>query len=246
MDRSKLYASLRTSLFKGGVSQTQVNGIEGILDAFATHGDGKPDTLAYALATAYHETGSRMVPVREGFASTDAAARAAVNKLAAKRGPKSAVAKYAKPAGPYNHVYYGRGQVQLTWLENYEKSSKDAGVDLVKDPDKMLEPLISARVLIKGLLDGRWNGAGKGLRFYLDKGDVREARRTVNVLDKADLIAGYHARFLAAVNAAGSVPTKAPTPQPKPEAPPSATPTPKAGWGEVLVALFVAIFGGKK
>ena len=43
MERSKLYASLRTSLFKGGVSQTQVNGVEGILDAFATHGDGKPD-----------------------------------------------------------------------------------------------------------------------------------------------------------------------------------------------------------
>jgi len=243
MDRSKLYASLRTSLFKGGVSQTQVNGIEGILDAFATHGDGKPDTLAYALATAYHETGTRMVPVREGFASTDAAARTAVNKLAAKRGPSSAVAKYAKPTGPYNHVYYGRGQVQLTWMNNYEKSSKDAGVDLVKDPDKMLDPVVSARVLIKGLLDGRWNGKGKGLRFYLDKGDVREARRTVNVLDKADLIAGYHAKFLAAVNAAGGVPAKAATPQPTATAPAHATPT---GWAALLSILLAIFKGGKK
>lgn len=244
MDRSKLYASLRTSLFKGGVSQTQVNGIEGILDAFATHGDGKPDTLAYALATAYYETGSRMVPVREGFASTDAGARAAVNKLAAKRGPKSAVAKYAKPTGPYNHVYYGRGQVQLTWLENYEKSSKDAGVDLVKDPDKMLDPVVSARVLIKGLLDGRWNGAGKGLRFYLDKGDVVQARRTVNVLDKAETIAGYHRTFLAAVNAAGGVPVVppvAPAPVPTPTPAPSA---PAASGWSALISVLISLFKG--
>jgi hypothetical protein len=246
MDRSKLYASLRTSLFKGGVSQTQVNGIEGILDAFATHGDGKPDTLAYALATAYHETGTRMVPVREGFASTDAGARASVNKLAVKRGPKSAVARYAKPVGPYGHVYYGRGQVQLTFFENYERSSADAGVDLVKNPDAMLDPVISARVLIKGLLDGRWNGAGKGLRFYLDKGDVLQARRTVNILDKAETIAGYHAKFLTAVKAAGVpvvvpvAPTPAQTPTPAPSAPAA------SGWS-ALIAVLIALFkGGKK
>ncbi|MGJ7040485.1 hypothetical protein J2Y63_003750 [Shinella sp. BE166] len=245
MDRSKLYASLRTSLFKGGVSQTQVNGIEGILDAFATHGDGKPDTLAYALATAYHETGTRMVPVREGFASTDAGARAAVNKLAVKRGPKSAVAKYSKPAGPYNHVYYGRGQVQITWLDNYEESSADTGVDLVKDPDKMLDPSISSRVLIKGLLDGRWNGARKGLRFYLDKGDVTGARRTVNVLDKAETIAGYHAKFLAAVRAAG-MPVVAPAaPAPIPVPPPAPAPA-ASGWSALIAILVAFIKGGKK
>lgn len=240
MDRSKLYASLRTSLFKGGVSQTQVTGIEGILDAFATHGDGKADTLAYALATAYHETGSRMVPVREGFATSDAAARAAVSKLAVRRGPKSAVAKYAKPTGPYGHVYYGRGQVQLTWIENYEASSADAGTDLVKNPDAMLDPVVSARVLIRGLLDGRWNGAKKGLRFYLDKGDAVGARRSVNVLDKAEVIAGYFRTFLAAINAAA-----APTSPAQSDAPPSATPTKKAGWGEVLVALLLALFKGR-
>jgi len=204
IDRSQFYASLRTSLFKRGLTQAQVAGMEGILDAFITHGDGKPDTLAYGLATAYHETGSRMVPVREGFASTDAGARAAVNGLAAKRGPNSAVARYARPRGPYHHVYYGRGHVQLTWLENYAASSADAGVDLVKEPDAMLDPTISARVLFKGLLDGRWNGRGyrRGLRYYLDAGDVVQARRTVNLLDKADLVAGYHRAFLAAANAA--------------------------------------------
>lgn len=245
MERSKFYAALRTSLFKGGVTQAQVNGMEGILDGFATHGDGKADTLAYAMATAFHETGARMVPVREGFANTDAGARAAVNKLAIKRGPQSAVARYAKPQPPHNHVYYGRGHVQLTWMDNYLKSSADAGVDLVKYPDKMLDPVISARVLIKGLLDGRWNGAGKGLRYYLDKGDVLGARRTVNILDKAETIAGYHAKFLAAVKAAG-VPVPVPAPAPIATSAPVAPAPTTSGWS-TLISIILAIFkGGKK
>lgn len=234
MDRAKFFAGLRTSLFKGGLTQSQVDGINGILDAFATHGDGKADTLSYALATAYHETGKRMVPVREGFAATDAGARAAVNKLAAKRGANSAVAKYAKPQPPHGHVYYGRGHVQLTWLDNYRGSSKDAGVDLVAHPDKMLDPVISARVLIKGLLDGRWNAKREGLRHYLDKGNAIEARRTVNVLDKAATIAGYHRSFLTAVQAAGGVPAKPSSPSLMP---------PARGWLEILTAFITLLFG---
>lgn len=143
------------------MSSSQVVGMEGILNAFVSYGDGREKTLAYALATAYHETGRRMVPVREGFAQTDAGARRAVNRLAAKRGPSSSVAKYARPAGPHGNVYYGRGHVQLTWLDNYKSTGKLIDIDLVKFPDKMLDPKISARVLIEGLLDGRWNGSEK-------------------------------------------------------------------------------------
>lgn len=102
-------------------------------------------------------------------------------------------------------MFYGRGHVQLTWEDNYRDSSADAGVDLVKNPDAMLDPVISARVLWKGLLDGRWNGRKLGLRAYLDNGDIIQARRTVNVLDKAEVIAGYHNQFLKAITAAGGV-----------------------------------------
>ena len=93
--------------FFGSLNQEQVDGIKGIIKAFREVGDGDIDTLAYALATAYHETGKRIVPVREGFAKTDKGARGAVAKLASKRGPSSAPAKYGQPAGPYGHVYYG-------------------------------------------------------------------------------------------------------------------------------------------
>jgi hypothetical protein len=205
MDRAKFFAALRardSGVFGTSLTQGQVDGISGIVAAFDAVGDGQATTLAYALATAYHETGRRMVPVREGFASTDVGARRAVNRLAEQRGPDSAVAKYAQPQPPHGHVYYGRGHVQLTWVNNYRNSSADAGVDLVANPDAMLDPVISARVLILGLLDGRWNGRGHGLAHYLP-GDPVGARRTVNVQDKAEQIAGYYRAFLAALERAG-------------------------------------------
>jgi predicted chitinase len=213
MNNEKLFASLRRTLFKRGFNQGQVDGINGILVAMDQVGDNDKDTLAYALATAYHETGKRMVPVREGFATSDVGARRAVNNLAKKRGPKSAVAKYAKPTGPYGHVYYGRGHVQLTWEENYTKASKIAGVDLVKYPDKMLDPTISARVLIHGLVTGQWGG-GKGIGEYegeddfLDTTEATKVRKTVNGTDKAALIAGYHKAFYEALTEAGWQPKK--------------------------------------
>lgn len=200
----KLFDEVRPMF--GVITAEQVKGIEGIITAFYEVGDGDQDTLAYALATAFHE--SRMRSVREGFAETDAAARRAVEALARKRGPKSAVARYSKPAGPYGHVYYGRSYPQLTWLVNYERASKDAGVDLVKNPDAILDPRIGARVLIKGIMDGRWNGRGKGLDFYegdddfLSDAEAAEARRTVNGTDKAVLIAGYHRKFYNALTKA--------------------------------------------
>jgi hypothetical protein len=75
MQREKFYNALRarsSGVFGTQLSQKQVTGIEGILDAFTTEGGGLAGTLAYALATTYHETGRQMVPVREGFKKTDA------------------------------------------------------------------------------------------------------------------------------------------------------------------------------
>lgn len=129
--------------------------MEAILDAMSAVGDGRARTLAYALATAYHETGRRMVPVKEGFASTDENAIRAVAKLAQRLGPRSSPARYVEPAGPHGKVYYGRGHIQLTWLENYERCTGDAGIDLVADPDRMRDTVVSPRILILGLLDGR-------------------------------------------------------------------------------------------
>ena len=252
MNEAAFFQSIRTSLFGGKLSQAQVDGIKGLLTAFDQVGDNDQDTLAYGLATTFHETGRRMEPVREGNVKTDASARKAVAKLAQKRGPSSAVAKYSQPTGPYGHVYYGRGYPQLTWMENYAKCSKDAGVDLVKNPDAMLDPVISARVLFRGIMDGRWNGQGKGLSHYegaddfLDDAEAAAARRTVNVQDKAVLIAGYHRKFYDALSRAGWSPSRESLQKPAQTAgantpvgsPTPAQPTPKPKAGGPLAAIF--------
>jgi hypothetical protein len=189
-----------------------------------------------------------MVPVREGFATTEAGARRAVNNLAKKRGPNSAVARYAQPAGPYGHVYYGRGHVQLTWLENYKNSSADAGVDLVKNPDAMLDPIISAKVLIKGLIDGRWSGKRKGLSYYegtddfLDNQEAIAARATVNGSDKASLIASYHKQFYDALTVAGWQPVKSATRNTVIVVKPTVSGTSKVAVGTGLVVAIVALW----
>jgi predicted chitinase len=120
-----------------------------------------------------------MVPVREGFSKSNAEAIDHVRKHNR---------AYGKMEN--GHVYYGRGYVQLTWDYNYRKEG------ILNNPDKALEPDFAAIVLFKGLLDGRWNGKGKGLRYYIDSGKIIEARRTVNVLNKAKIVAGFYENYL--------------------------------------------------
>lgn len=43
--------------------------------------------------------------------------------------------------------FMGRGYVQLTWKENYDKYGKAIGVDLVNNPDMALEPETAAKIL---------------------------------------------------------------------------------------------------
>jgi hypothetical protein len=196
-DRAKFFAYLRSGkapMFGKSLSAGQVAGMEGILDGFAKAGGGRDKTLAYGLATSRREVGPGMVPVREGFSKTDAAARAYVAKHYPNKG-------YSKPAGPWGHVYYGRGIVQLTWLDNYEKEG------IAADPDRALDPEFAAELTFKGLIDGRWNGQGKGIAFYLPTGgpdDLKNARRTVNITDHWQEIAEFYRQFMAAIAAARS------------------------------------------
>lgn len=235
MNRKAFFAALRrrnSGVFGTSLSQGQVEGIEGLLNAFGDVGDEKDSTLAYALATAYHETGSKMAPVREGFKASDQSARAYVQRNYGHKGK----GWYCWPAGKYGHVYYGRGHVQLTWRENYIRSSADAGTDLEKYPDAMLDPYISARVLFKGLLDGRWNGRKKGIRYYLDRGDLKNARRTVNILDKWQVIAKYHKAFLRAIQEAGGAQDITRTPEAVVD--PPRLEKSSGGWWHMVLGMF--------
>jgi len=73
--------------------------------------------------------------------------------------------------------------VQLTHKSNYEKWSGWLGIDLVSNPDILIEDKsLSAKVLISGLKHGSWTATG-GIENYIKDGQpirYNEARSIVN------------------------------------------------------------------
>lgn len=186
IDRKKFFDIIRASLFNGVLSQGQVDGMNYLLDMWEEyHFDKDIRWLAYALATAFHETAYTMEPIEEYGKGGNAA--------------------YAQPAGPYGNCYWGRGYVQLTWLDNYVKaqdvlkSTYDLVVPCVEYPHRMLEHEPSALVLYDGIINGWFTGVGLPDYFNDTTDDPYNARRTVNGTDKADVIKGYHFEFLEAL-----------------------------------------------
>lgn len=204
MDHAVFFAQVRRNLFGGSLTQSQVEGMDHTLAEFEVRGSGDRRHLAYIMATDYHETGRRMQPVREGFAKDDAGARAAVAKLYRDGKIKT---NYAAP-GSYGNSFYGRGDVQLTHEANYKKLGDILGIDLVKYPDSALDPFISKRILVEGMLRGASN-RGDFTKYALEdfisgaKCDYLGARKVVNGTDKAALIASYASAFESALITAG-------------------------------------------
>lgn len=174
---------------------------------------------AYALATAWHETGGRMQPVREGFATSDEGAIRAVTRLH-EQGRISR--NYALRDPETGQSYYGRGLVQLTHRENYARAGRELGLPLERQPDLALEPDVSAAILLLGMERGWFTGkklADYFPAFTAADGDPVAARRIVNGTDRADLIAGYHRRILPALtqDAQAAPPEVAPPRRPPPD-----------------------------
>ena len=232
MNKAAFYAAVRAR-FDQRLTQQQVDGFEAILEASAL----LPISYrAYLLATAWHETATLMHPVKEtvmpGHVNripSDAAVAARLE--AAWRGKKLPWVKtpyWRRDAdGKY---WFGRGFVQLTHKANYVAMSKLTGIDLVTNPARALDPRTSAEILVRGCSEGRFTG--KALRDYLP-GDYLNARRVVNSLDAARMIALYAEDFEAALKKAGAgegsdLPaiTPLPTPAAPPPSPPEAAPGP--------------------
>lgn len=144
---------------------------QGILD---------PSTLAYALATAKHETAQSFQPVNEGFYNDE--------KYGYDPGftGRSQARKLNYGGG---EDYYGRGFIQLTHLGNYDKYGKQLGLDLVNNPELANDPEVAAKVLALYFKD-------RGTADLAKKGDFVGARGTINPDDKGDLIAGYAKQYL--------------------------------------------------
>ncbi len=184
------FAEVRKSLFRGRLTQEQVKGTEAKIKAFIEAGFPL-SWAAYALATSYHETAHKMVPVREGLTLSDDWRRKNL--------------RY--------YPYYGRGDVQLTWKENYDKADKKLGLEgkLANNLDLALDPDISAKIMILGMKEGWFSGDSQGrhtLARHLPNeeesvGRFTNARRIINLMDKAMLIATYAIKFQEALKKAG-------------------------------------------
>lgn len=187
MNRAVFFDAIRP-LF-GGLSTDQVRGLEILLAAV----DGLPVRhQAYVLATAYHETAATMQPVRETLAKTDADAARRLER-AWKAGKLSWVKTpyWRADNGKY---WIGRGYVQLTHKVNYERAGKRMGVDLVADPSAAMSPMLAARIIVQGMSEGWFTGVKMS-----DCATYRDMRKVVNGMDRADMIAGYAAKFETAL-----------------------------------------------
>ncbi|WP_019501661.1 glycoside hydrolase family 19 protein [Pseudanabaena sp. PCC 6802] len=192
--RKEFYEGYR-KFFRPTLSQSEVDGYEAMFDYWDSSGLTDLRWLAYAIATAYHETGELMEPVREGFCNTDACSINAVTDLF-DRGIIGV--NYALPDPGTGKSYFGRGLVQLTFAANYKKMGKEIGKDLYNHPELALDLKTSVEILFKGMEKGLFTG----LRFadFFNSGtDWVHARKIINDMDRANLIAGYAQDFFVSL-----------------------------------------------
>jgi putative chitinase len=205
VDRNRFFAKIRPQLFGGRLSASQVRGLGVLLDRFDSHRP-KPDmrAMAYMLATAHHETGRTMQPIRER------GGQAYMKRMYDVTGARPALARRMGNTRPGDgERYCGRGFVQLTWKANYKLAGEKLGLDLLADPDLAMDAGTAARILIAGMEDGWFTGRRLADHFTLTKSDWRGARRIINGLDRADMIKGYALAYHAALTAASLHPSAA-------------------------------------
>jgi hypothetical protein len=187
-DRKVFFDAVRNSLF-GSLKQRQVDGMNYKLDQWEDHPlSDDLRWLAYCFATSYWETARTMWPIEE---------------IGKGKGHS-----YGKPDPETRQTYYGRGDVQLTWRDNYAEATTKLGLtgddDLVWHPVKALDPKISADVMFYGMSEGWFTG--KALKRYFSShiNDPVAARAIINndVSKNGKKIADIHYDFLAALQAA--------------------------------------------
>lgn len=132
---------------------------------------------SFMLATAFVETFSR------DFAASTKEVRGNVNDSR----------PYWKTDPETKQSYFGRGWLQLTWKDKYQRAKREIKVDVVNNPDLALQPSVAFEILLLGLTQG-WietyrsspNGNGGNIPIsvndflYLNLPDYASARAAVN------------------------------------------------------------------
>lgn len=248
MNRKPFYNYVRDNLFGGSLSQSQVDGMENLLNVWEKYfRDGPLNELSYDMATAWWETGQTMQPI------TERGQKSYFNKYE----PNTRIGKVLGNTQPGDgYRFRGEGHVQNTGRRNASVATKRINqlfgldIDLVKNPSQRGDPFVSAISLFLGNREGWWTG--KDIDDYIDgkdesdDEDLREfmlARKVVNGTDKAEKIGRAALHFEIALKLAGYKPGLPVTPPvvPIPNAPaPSPQPVDPSsmGWLEWFVYVF--------
>jgi predicted chitinase len=221
------FAHLRANGLRHRTTE-QVAGTETIIAAMA----GMPIAwVAYALATAWHETGGKMQPNTENL---NYSVQGLLNTFSRRRISRADAERFGRKAGqPANqraigNILYGgewgranlgntepddgwrfrgRGLEHVTGRRNYQRTGNALGLDLIADPDLLLVPANAARSLVTGMVSGRYTGHDFVRHLPVDRlatqVHFREARRIINGTDRAEQIAGYALTFQSALKAGG-------------------------------------------
>lgn len=186
MNKPQFFAAYRTAF--GPLKQSQVDGLEFLIDRIEADCPDSLEQAAYMLATVKHETADTYEPVREAFKKTE---------------------EWREKNLKY-WPWYGRGYVQLTWRDNYVLAGKKIGLDLTTDPDVAMQPLIAYSILLRGMAEGWFTT--KKLADYIDgsKVDYKGARKVVNGTDHDTLIAQYATAFEKCLRVAQYAPARKP------------------------------------
>jgi putative chitinase len=171
----------------GRLTQSVVSGLELLGRNMEVDPDLKNlQWAAYMLATVKHECAGTWQPIVE-------------------RGQKSYFDKYetGTPIGRRlgnlepgdGWRFRGRGYVQITGRANYARMTKELGLapdaDLVQDPEQALRPAIAYQIMSVGMRKGLFTGKKLGDYISASGCDYKNARRIINGVDQAALIAQY-------------------------------------------------------
>ncbi|WP_205728657.1 PAAR-like protein [Flavobacterium sp. J27] len=146
--------------------------------------------IAYMLATSKLETANTFNPINEYGGNTyfEQMYDPILGKNEKRRNLSIANGNTTQGDGV---KYHGRGFVQLTWKDNYQKMKDKFNVDLINNPEKALEHELAMKIMIFGMEDGTFTG--KKLADYINdnKTDYLNARRIINGTDRASDIKEY-------------------------------------------------------
>lgn len=209
-----------------------------IIDTCLKHGLLR-NQCAYVLGTAWHESG-RYKYMREIWGPTPAQKR-----YEGRKDLGNTVAGDGKK-------FLGRGFVQITGRRNYTDWGRRLGLDLLKEPQLAERPDVAARIIVEGMKLGTFTGKKLDDYVTLQKSDFAGARRIVNGLDKAELIASYAREFDAQLKTDGYGASSAPAAKPdpmvviRPEPIPAEPAKGLAFWLQLIAKALSALFSRNK